>query len=250
MNLTFSNIYNPGIIEKESSNFSHLAFMEVPEMYDGNFIKWKAMPALETLKQVESYMKETHLARGQKHVKFVFPQDEKIPDVLVAYLTEQQYDIGLLEMYTINPKTFPTDVSSSAQVQFISEEMLEAYCNIHYEEAKQWGESYALSKRELLKKDYRDQRKQQIIALVDGEIVGSVDVIVREQTAEIDNFFVLPAFQKQGIGSKIQQFVMQHYAEKTIILVADGEDTPKDMYVKQGYRFIGFQYNALNADIG
>ncbi|MEK4425681.1 GNAT family N-acetyltransferase [Solibacillus sp. FSL K6-1523] len=249
MNLTFSLIYNPGIIEKESNNFSHLAFMEVPEMYDGNFIKWKEMPTLVMLKQVENYMKETHLARGQKHVKFVFPQDKKIPDALVAYLMEQRYDIGLLEMYAIDPKTFPTDVSSSAHVQFITEETLEAYCNIHYEEAKQWGESYALSKRELLKKDFRDQCKQQIIALVDGEIIGSVDIVVHEQTAEIDNFFVLPAFQRQGIGSKIQQFVMQQYADKTVILVADGEDTPKDMYVKQGYHFIGFQYNALKAEI-
>lgn len=249
MNLTFSNIYNPGIIEKDTNDFSHVAFIEVPEMYDGNFIKWKEIPTLETLKQVENYMKEMHLARGQKHVKFVFPQDEKLPDELVAYLTEQHYDMGILEMYAIDPKTFPSNDRSSAQIQFISEETLQAYGDIHYEEAKQWGESYALSKREMLKKDYRDQRKQQIIALVDGEIVGSVDIIVRDQTAEIDNFFVLTAFQRQGIGSQIQQFVMQHYAEKTIILVADGEDTPKDMYVKQGYRFIGFQYNALKADI-
>lgn len=249
MNLTFSAIYNPGITEKETTEFSHLAFMEVPELYDGNFIQWKEIPSLETLKQAENYMKETHLARGQNHVKFVFPQGEKMPDALVTYLMEQKYDIGILEMYAIDPKTFPTDVISNAQIQFVSEATIQAYSDIHYEEAKQWGESYALSKRELLKKDFRDQRKQQIIALVDGEIVGSVDVIVREETAEIDNFFVLPAFQRQGIGSKIQQFVMQHYANKTIILVADGEDTPKDMYVKQGYRFIGFQFNALKTEI-
>ncbi|ATP40584.1 GNAT family N-acetyltransferase [Solibacillus sp. R5-41] len=249
MNLTFSNIYNPGIIEKETNEFSHLAFMEVVDMYDGNFIKWKEMPTLETLKQVETYMKETHLARGQKHVKFVFPQDEKIPDVLVAYLTEQQYDLGTLEMYAVKPKTFSADVICSAKIQFVSEETLQAYSTIQYEEAKQWGESYALSKHEMLKKDFRDKRKQQIVAIIDGQVVGSTDVIVRDQTAEIDNLFVLPSFQRQGIGSKIQQFVMKHHEEKTIILVADGEDTPKDMYVKQGYRFIGFQYNALKTDI-
>lgn len=249
MNLTFNHIYNPGTIEKETNEYSHLAFMEVPDMYDGNFIRWKEIPTLAMLNQAETYMKETHRARGQQHVKFVFPQDVKIPDALVTYLTGQGYDIGILEMYAIDPKTFHSNDQSSAQVQFISEKTLEAYCNIHYKEAKQWGESYALSKRELLKKDYYNKRKQQIIALMDGDIVGSVDVIVREQTAEIDNFFVLPSFQRQGIGSKMQQFVMQHYAEKSIILVADGEDTPKDMYVKQGYRFIGFQYNALKAEI-
>ena len=84
---------------------------------------------------------------------------------------------------------------------------------------------------------------------MDGQVVGSTDVIVREQTAEIDNFYVLPSHQRQGIGSQIQQFVMEQYEDKTIILVADGEDTPKDMYAKQGYQFIGFQYNALKMDI-
>ncbi|MEG0473712.1 MAG: GNAT family N-acetyltransferase [Solibacillus sp.] len=249
MDLTFNNIYNPGTIEKAANEYCHLAFMEVPDMYDGNFMKWKEMPTLGTLKQGETYMMETHRARGQKHVKFVFPQDEKIPDALVAYLTEQQYDMGVLEMYAVNPKTFSAHVSCPAQIQFVSEETLQAYGDIHYEDAKQWGESYALSKREMLKKDYREQRKQQIVALVGGQVVGSVDVIVVDQTAEIDNFFVLPAFQKQGIGTKIQQFVMKQYIDKTIILVADGEDTPKDMYVKQGYRFIGFQYNALKTDL-
>ena len=165
MNLTFSNIYNPGVIEKESNDFSHLAFMEVPELYDGNFIKWKEMPALETLKQVENYMKETHLSRGQNHVKFIFPQDEKISEVLVEYLTEQQYDIGFLEMYAINPKSFASDGSGTAQVQFISKETLQAYCTIHYEEAKQWGESYALSKRELLKKIFVTNENSRLLHL-------------------------------------------------------------------------------------
>lgn len=42
---------------------------------------------------------------------------------------------------------------------------------------------------------------------------------------------------------------MSEFADKTIILVADEEDTPREMYVKQGYTYIGKQYNVLKMDI-
>lgn len=249
MNLTFSNIYNPGSIEKDALEFTHLAFTEVLELYDGNFIKWKVMPTLEALQKVENYLKEIHLARGQNHSKFVFPQDEKIPETLQQYLIEQEYGISFLEMYAIKPNHFSADEKGAVQIEFVTEETLPAFCEIHYEEAKQWGETYALSKRDMLKKDFYDNRKQQIIARMGDEIVGSVEIIVSNETAEIDSLFVLPTYQRQGIGSKIQKFVMELYKDKVVILVADGEDTPKDMYVKQGYHYIGFQYNALKLNI-
>ncbi len=33
---------------------------------------------------------------------------------------------------------------------------------------------------------------------------------------------------------------------KTIILVADGEDTPREMYVGQNYQYYGFKYQFQN----
>jgi hypothetical protein len=38
--------------------------------------------------------------------------------------------------------------------------------------------------------------------------------------------------------------VMDRFANNTIILVADGEDTPREMYQKQNYRYLGFRYEA------
>ena len=34
-----------------------------------------------------------------------------------------------------------------------------------------------------------------------------------------------------------------------MILVADGEDTAKDMYVKQGYVFLSYMYQALKESL-
>ena len=82
----------------------------------------------------------------------------------------------------------------------------------------------------------------QIMAYYQGLPAGAVDVIIAEETAEIDGLSVKEAFQKKGIGSRLQRFVMDTFADKTIILVADGEDTPREMYQKQNYQYLGFQY--------
>ena len=43
----------------------------------------------------------------------------------------------------------------------------------------------------------------------------------------------------------MQSFVANYAKGKSVILVADGEDTAKDMYKAQGYQYGGFQYVAL-----
>ncbi|MDU6507076.1 MAG: GNAT family N-acetyltransferase, partial [Staphylococcus sp.] len=35
---------------------------------------------------------------------------------------------------------------------------------------------------------------------------------------------------------------------RPVILVADGDDTAKDMYIKQGYIFQSFQYQTVKQD--
>lgn len=66
-----------------------------------------------------------------------------------------------------------------------------------------------------------------MIAFYKGKAAGSVDVIIKESTAEIDGLMVHEDFQKKGIGSRLQKSVMDQFKDKTIVLVADGEDTQR-----------------------
>ena len=43
----------------------------------------------------------------------------------------------------------------------------------------------------------------------------------------------------------MQRKIMDLFPNKTIILLADGEDTPREMYQRQNYQQQGFQYEAL-----
>src|SRR5690606_20488073 len=94
-------------------------------------------------------------------------------------------------------------------------------------------------------RNYRDKSIQQFIAFYKGKAAGSVDVIIKERTAEIDGLMVHEELQKKGIGSRLQKSVMDQFKDRTIILVADGDDTPKEMYRRQNYLYLGKQYNLL-----
>ncbi|WP_052044358.1 GNAT family N-acetyltransferase [Alkalihalobacillus alcalophilus] len=62
---------------------------------------------------------------------------------------------------------------------------------------------------------------------------------------EIDNLHVDDNYQKRGIGRQLQKAVMNEFPDKTVILIADGDDTPREMYQKQGYQYLSFMYEVL-----
>ncbi|MEH7307838.1 GNAT family N-acetyltransferase [Neobacillus drentensis] len=80
------------------------------------------------------------------------------------------------------------------------------------------------------KRIFEDPNIHQLLAFYKGIPAGSVEVIISKETADIDGLVVDENFQKKGKGSMLQKFVMEKYDNKTIILVADGEDTPREMY--------------------
>jgi len=250
MKITFDEHINiSGTIEHENKLYKHYSLPVVPDRYDSNFIKFKILPTLNQFKDAEQYLMKIHKTRHQNHVKFVFPQDHTLPKNIKEYLEQQQYSIGILELYAIQPNKFQGQQNEEVLVEFVTEQTLEGYIQLHYEDTLQWGEKYANDMSSFRKSNFLNENIKQVIAIYEDKIVGSVDLIVTEFTVEIDNLYVLPAMQKKGIGSSIQQFVMDNYLEKTVILVADGEDTPREMYKKQGYQYLGFEFNALKSPL-
>ncbi|MGN7476230.1 GNAT family N-acetyltransferase [Solibacillus silvestris] len=246
MNFSFQDIHIFAEIEKETELFKHYKLDEIKDRYDSNFVYFRRLPTLQELKETQFYLTKFQRSRRQKFLKFVFPQDVELPFYIRQYFSSQQFNIGILEMYAIQPNVFTKErIHPSVKIEPVTARTIDSYLALQYEEDLQWGESYANGKRAMLKRDFEQHRKQQFIALIDERVVGIVDVIESQKTAEIDNFFVSPQFQRQGIGTTMQQYIMENYERKVIILVADGKDTPREMYTKQGYTYIGKQYNAL-----
>ena len=101
----------------------------------------------------------------------------------------------------------------------------------------------------MIRNQFPQENKLRILAYKGEVPVGILDLIVSASAMEIDGFGVLDEYQRQGIGSVMQSFVAQIAKDKTIILIADGEDSAKDMYIKQGYIFISYCYQILKEHI-
>ncbi|MDU1578441.1 MAG: GNAT family N-acetyltransferase, partial [Staphylococcus epidermidis] len=112
-----------------------------------------------------------------------------------------------------------------------------------------FGDSYANMVKQHIYSSYNLDDIERLVAYVNHQPVGIVDIIMTDKTIEIDGFGVLEEFQHQGIGSEIQAYVGRMANERPVILVADGKDTAKDMYLRQGYVYQGFKYHILKENI-
>lgn len=242
-NITFVNIYTTGHVVFENNQYKHVHYPEMLIRYDSNFIEFKKMPSLAEFKEAADYLKEYHIQKGQKHVKFYFPENEKPTEELIENFKEADYEFGYNELYAILPNQFPIMVNQQdIEVKVVTSENFEAFLTLQYQQDLEFGEEFAKQKVSMHKRNFEDPSLLQVMAFYKGIPVGSVDVIIADDTVEIDGLNVLEAFQKKGIGSRLQRSVMDKFPEKLVILVADGDDTPREMYKKQGYQYLGFKY--------
>ncbi|MHC0036971.1 GNAT family N-acetyltransferase [Pseudoneobacillus sp. C159] len=244
--ITFKDIYKAGRLVLENELYLHVHNPEMLLQYDSNFIRFKIMPTVQEFVDAESYLRAFHEKHGQKHVRFYYPEGEMIPDDLKAYLEENKHNIGFLELFAIDPAHFlSVSPNPDIAVQKVTSEILDVYLKFQYPHDATYGQGFAEQKQALYERNFNSEKIQQIIALYKGQSAGTVDVIISEETAEIDSLIVAEEFQRKGIGSRLQKFVMELFPTKTIILVADGEDTPKDMYRKQNYQYLNYQYESF-----
>ena len=244
--ITFDNITSKTTLIEENEFYKLYHNHDALFMYDYNFMRLKYQPTLEEFILIEKILLEFHEDMKMDHVKFYWPEDYGFTEPIIDYLSSNGYGIEILELYAIEPKVFsPTKRNSAVTVELVTEETLEAFKQLNRTQDIQISETFAHQKQELYDQDFDDPKVQQVIAYLGQQAVGGVDLLLEEETVEIDNFFVLEDYQRQGIGTEIQHFVMDVAGSRTVILVADAEDTPKDMYVKQNYTYLSYQVGAL-----
>ena len=243
MQITFDLLYNEGHVIAENNLYQHIHFPEMLTRYDSNYLEFKKQPSLTDFKEAAHFLREFHKEKGQKHVKFYFPQDVKPSQELMDFFAQEGYEVGFNELYSISPDQFPPlNDNPDIEIKVVSDQDFDAYLEFQYQLDLEFGEEFAQQKIDLHKRHFQDENFLQLLGYYRGTPAGSVDVIIKSDTAEIDGLMVHETFQKKGIGSRLQECVMKQFPDKTVILVADGEDTPRLMYRRQNYRYGGFKY--------
>lgn len=241
--VTFNDVYVLSNVVKENELYRQYHYPEMPVRYDSNFIEFKQLPTLPEFEKAMAYLREFHKKNGQKHVKFTFPAGEKLTADLFFYLIGQNFNMGIIELYAIEPNMFPdVEAEPDIEIEIVNADNFKTYLNLQYRQDLSYGKEFADQKVSYHKRHFADEKVIQMLAFYKGAAAGSVDVILRPKTAEIDGLAVDEAFQRRGIGSRLQKRVMDLFPERTVILVADGEDTPREMYQKQNYQYMEYRH--------
>jgi spore maturation protein CgeE len=86
------------------------------------------------------------------------------------------------------------------------------------------------------------------ICYYEGEPAGNCDLFLYDGMAKIEDFTVLPKFQRRGLGTAIlEHLIVAAFSKgaRTIYLTTDEEDTPKEMYMKLGFEKVSDSYALL-----
>lgn len=243
--MNFSHTYIDAPLYAKDDVVWHYYDPVVPSRYGSNFMIFKQMPSLSTFQQYEARQHDFHQHHDMSHLRFLFPEGETFSKELQTYLENRAYTIGTLELYAILPIEFQGRKNDDVTVKIVDESLIAPFLAVQYEMDLVHGEAFATEKQTFLKQQFTDSCVQFIVGMIDDTIVGVMTLFIADDTVELDSFEVKEQYQRRGIGSTMQHVVMELYTDRMILLVADGEDTAREMYQRQGYHFCSARYEIL-----
>lgn len=87
-----------------------------------------------------------------------------------------------------------------------------------------------------------DKEVNSYICYHNGNIIGNCDLFIDNGVAKIEDFAVIPKYQRNGYGTTILKSLIDIAIKENchlIYIVTDEEDTAKEMYQKNGFNKIG-----------
>lgn len=251
--LSMTDIYREGEIFEDTDDYVIYLMPSFPLKYYCNTWIYKRTPTIAQWLSDMARQQQLHDAQQSHHLSFYFPENELLDEQWMTLFKNKGFQLGVMELYAIESETLQQlPVNNNVEIKVVDQTTLEDYLQIHYHFAQPFGEAFAEESCQSVRQQFADDHITRLVAYLNDLPVASVDFIENESTIEIDSFGVLDDYQRQGIGSTIQAFIGEYatkHGNKTIILVADGEDTAKDMYLKQGYVFLSFAYHVLKTDV-
>lgn len=234
----FKNTYLFSSIITQTPYFTQYHQAKMPDVKQLNFMSFHFNPVLENFQFLESWQKDFHQEADQRFLRFHWPEDEGIYPEVFTYLNENGYQLGRMELLKINPQNFL--VSSSQPpiaITRLNKDNIKNYLNLNYEADLEHGKVYAEQKQIQYQGYLKRPHIQPYLAFQDNHLVASIDLIVVKSSIEINSLYVDPKYRRQGIASALQGKAMEVAKENEtdLILIADAEDTPVDMYKQQGY---------------
>jgi len=232
----------------DTANATYYMDSLLSDMYDYNFTLLKKEQSISLLQAFVSSETRKCIERGKKFYKLTLPNlpkediksckgKEAEVEILGTYLC----DLNKVARWRENTELTIKQITSSKQI----EELIELDL-IHDKET--CGEDFCKRRARRRGKVYlsNDKPCNSYIGYYEGKAVANCDLCIDGEVAKIEDFAVIPIYQRKGIGTTLLRNLIeiaQKQGAKIIYLNADEEDTPKEMYTKLGFTKIGEQYS-------
>lgn len=242
--ISFKDTHNDAEVYDENNRYIHFHTPSQLIKYYANYFEYKVMPSLADFEKDLHEPEAFHLKHNQHHGLFIFPEIYEIPEDILNFAFEKGYKLEKMELYELcdSPHTKEGNQIECKDVgdDQTFKDFLET-CRIGELE---FGEAFADLKAQVHERDRYDPSILQIVGYLDGP-AGKIEAIISDRFIEIDDFYVLEDKRSKGVGSALQRAVFEYAEDKQVILIADGNDTARDMYVKQGYVKVSERYELL-----
>ncbi|UBH09024.1 GNAT family N-acetyltransferase [Macrococcus armenti] len=247
LQVSFSNTHNDVDVYEVNERYIHYHTPNQLIKYYANYFQYKVMPDVDTFMNDYEKQKTFHEQRGQKHALFIFPEKEVLDDALQERAKTLGFTVEKMELYLLKemPKSKDTEIEV---VQVLKEnDVFLDYLEVCREGDLEYGEEFADLKARTHRRDVLNPQILQFVAYQHGFPAGKVNAVESAKYVEIDDFYVLDAMRKQGVGTALQQAVWRYASQvgKQVILIADGNDAPREMYQRQGYALVSERYELL-----
>ncbi|WP_414047705.1 GNAT family N-acetyltransferase [Macrococcus equi] len=215
--------------------------------YYANYYEYKQMPDIATFLKDYETQKTFHEKHGQKHALFIFPENQTLDSKLIEQASLLGFTLEKMELYLLSEQPKTRDSEIEVQQVINDDDVFIDFLEVCREGELEYGEAFADLKEETHKRDLSDDTVLQFVGYQHGFPAGKVEAIESERLIEIDDFYVLDAMRKQGVGTTLQQAVWRYAKQrgKQVILIADGNDSPREMYQRQGYVLVSERYELL-----
>ncbi|MCZ0717905.1 GNAT family N-acetyltransferase [Aerococcus kribbianus] len=247
---SFDAIYQWADRYDETDYYHFWGNSQLPLGYTYNKIVLDFIPNLDEFPILEDIFLDYAYELDLSYYSFDFPANQALGQKLIAYLNQEEYGLEINRLLSIDPKDFKTSRLSPKDITVTALSSAgqgwDDFFHFHYRENQAFGQDFANQSQTF----YQAVREEdQLIALTayrEQELLGVMVLIDSPNSLEIDDFTVLEDYRGQGIGQAMQTWVMDRAQDqgKNVILLADADDTPLKMYLKQGYQDLSFRISA------
>lgn len=212
---------------------------KIKDMYDHNFFETKDSMTDEEL---QDFVSEETKRRKENKISYCKVKTGSLPEKMPVDFNGKEPEIEHVAAYVYKgADTLDWKSVDNCEIKKVTDKsMIKDLIAMDIDvDGKRCTEDFCRRRAERMGNEYlSDSSLNMYVCYLDGQPVGSCELYMSDKVAKIESFSVLPKLQRKGIGTTILKYLMEKAKEnKSDIryLIADEDDTPKEMYVKLGF---------------